>query len=441
MSLFPEEPKLDPETTRIVVVGCGVFGLSTILALTNKGYREIIGLDVSKVPSPRSAATDYNKMLRVEYANILYAKLSVEALRSWENDPLFKPYYKKVGRLVLSPYKEENKARLIYDKIGAENVKKLGVDQRIVELRSSSEIGRLIPGFKDNQLSNPLVARYKIDSALGESGKSLAGVYHECAKRGVKFIFGDGGHAIKIEEGKVIAKNGDVYLADKIIVSSGANTSALVDLNASVTAVGHFVSHVQLNDAQYDKYKKIPIFFSSEYGYFFPPDPKDHVIKIGHTFADARNFIKNPFNKAQTTSIPSYIHDAPTIVEEATKRLMNLVIPELAYNPVVNCTIGWTSLSYDENFIIDYATQSKSIIMCTGDSAHGYKFLPNIGKYIVKRMEGTLDHEHASAWRFRQATWSAMTVSERTERTSYDVRNVRHWIRGQPEPLPASAKL
>ncbi|VEU24350.1 DEKNAAC105488 [Brettanomyces naardenensis] len=422
--------ELDPETASIIVVGCGVFGLSTILELTKKGYKNVIGLDVNPVPSPRSAATDYNKMLRTEYANLMYARLSVEALESWEKDPLYQPFYKKCGRLVLSPYTEANKARIIYDKIGAENVKKLGVNQRIIELRSSEEIAKLIPAFKHNNLPNPLIARYNIDSALGVSGESLVAVYRESARRGAKFVFGEGGHVVKVEEGKVTAKNGHVYHADKIIVTSGANTPALVNLEDIVTAIGHFVSHVQLTNEEYEKYKDMPIFFSSEFGYFFPPDPKDHVIKIGHAFADARNSVKNPFNRDQITSIPEYVHDAPTIVKDATKRLMNLAMPDLANNPVVNCTIAWTSLSYDESFVIDYAPRSKSIVLCTGDSAHGYKFLPNIGKYIVQRLDGTLDQEHAIAWRYRHPVWGTRAVSERTQRDVYDVKNLRRWIKG-----------
>jgi len=429
MSLLRRQRTIPKKDSPIVVVGCGVFGLSTILELKKKGYTNVLGLDVSTIPTPRSAATDYNKMLRVEYASPLYARLAVEALKSWENDPLYKPFYKKTGRLVLSPFKKENQARIIYDKIGAENVKKLGVNQRIIKLNSGKEIAKLISEFRNNKLPDHLVARYNIDSALGESGKSLVAVYRECVRLGAKFVFGKGGHVVRVEEGRVYAENGEIYRADKIIVSSGANTSALVDMDHIVTAIGHLVSHVQLTEEEYEKYKNMPIFFSGELGYFFPPDPKDHVIKIGHTFADARNYVRNPFNEHQTTSIPSYVHDAPKDVEDITRQLMNLVIPELANNPIVNCTIAWTSLTYDENFVLDYLPKSDTIIACTGDSAHGYKFLPNIGKYIVQRLEDTLDDEHALTWRYREPLWNKKAVSGRTSRPSYEVKQIKNWIK------------
>lgn len=438
MSLIKRKHTVCDKNSPIVVVGCGVFGLSTILSLLQQGYNDVLGLDISSVPTPRSAATDYNKMLRVEYANPMYARLSVEALKSWENNPLYKDYYKKTGRLVLSPFKKANRARLIYDKIGAENVKRLGVNQRIIELKSGKEIGKLIPEFKGNKLPEHLIARYNIDSALGESGKSLEAVYHECVKLGAKFIFGEAGHITRIEEGRVFTDNGKMYRADKIIVCCGANTSSLVNMDHIVTAIGHFVSHVQLTDEQYERYKNMPIFFSGEIGYFFPPDPKDHVIKIGHTFADARNYVRNPFNKHQTTSIPSYIRDAPIEVKKVSTDLIKLIIPELANAPIVNCTIAWTSLTYDEGFVIDYLPRSDSIVVCTGDSAHGYKFLPNIGKYIVQRMNGKIDEEHALAWRYREPLWTKKAVSGTNQRPSYDVKKIRNWIKS---PCGFDAKL
>lgn len=431
--------KYPDKAAPIVVVGCGVFGLSTILELLKQGYTTVLGLDVASIPSPRAAATDYNKMLRVEYANIMYAKLSVEALGLWENDPLFQPYYHKNGRLVLSPYQEKNKCRLVFDKLGAENIQKLGCHQRIIELNSSKEVGDEIPQFGHNTMPDPLVARYNLDSAYGESSASLVGVYEECVKRGARFIFGEGGRVTKVKsDGSVHTAKGNSWRGEKVFICAGAYTPMLVDARDIVTAVGHFVSHVKLTDEQYLKYKEMPTFFSAEYGYFFPPDPKDHVLKVGHTYGDARYWTKNPFDPKQTISSPYYIDDAPGVVIEATRTLMNLVIPELADNPIINCKIGWTSVAYDANFLIDYVPDSTNVIACTGDSAHAYKFLPNIGKYIVQRMEGTLSSDYAEAWKYRRGDWTPKDVSERTPRQLFDITEIDDWVNGSA-PVNAQA--
>lgn len=66
--------KSDP----IVIVGAGVFGLSTALRLSEAGYTDITVLEKdSSVPSQFSAANDLNKIIRVEYENPFYTELSL----------------------------------------------------------------------------------------------------------------------------------------------------------------------------------------------------------------------------------------------------------------------------------------------------------------------------------------------------------------------------
>ena len=63
---------------RILIVGAGVFGLSTALELAQQGYKNIKVLDRgAEIPSPYSAGFDLNKIVRAEYEDPFYTDLAL----------------------------------------------------------------------------------------------------------------------------------------------------------------------------------------------------------------------------------------------------------------------------------------------------------------------------------------------------------------------------
>lgn len=74
-------------------------GSSTALHLLRSGYTpsNITVLDVYPIPSAQSAGHDLNKIMGIALRNAPDLQLSLEALDMWRNDPLFKPFFHKVG--------------------------------------------------------------------------------------------------------------------------------------------------------------------------------------------------------------------------------------------------------------------------------------------------------------------------------------------------------
>ena len=69
------------KTTSIVIIGCGTWGLSTALHLTNAGYTNVIVFDrASEIPSRYSAGYDLNKIVRPEYEDPFYTDLALVSL-------------------------------------------------------------------------------------------------------------------------------------------------------------------------------------------------------------------------------------------------------------------------------------------------------------------------------------------------------------------------
>lgn len=52
----------------ILIVGAGVFGLSTALELHNRGYSVSV-VDADRVPAELAASTDISKLVRADYGD------------------------------------------------------------------------------------------------------------------------------------------------------------------------------------------------------------------------------------------------------------------------------------------------------------------------------------------------------------------------------------
>lgn len=414
----------------VVVVGCGVFGLSAALELSQKGYK-VLALDPYPVPSPLSAGDDYNKILRVEYSDYLTALLAAEAIQLWEHLALYKPSFVKTGRLTLSP-QDSSSSRSHYERESLAVMQKVGIRQNIMKLTTSDQVAEQIPSFKDNNLPETFDASYNTDCGTGLSSQALKDAYSKAKESGVQFLFGDEGNVTHVATNEVKVASGHVYRANKILVTAGASTGLILPLDNQTKVFGSFVVHIQLTPEEYEKYKDIPIFFSAEHGYFFPPDKESRQIKIGVTTCDAYSTTAHPFEKDKELRAPRYTIDHPneTFPEAHTqdiKTLLNLVVPELADHQLVNLRTCWISDSCDSHFLIDESPRYKDVYVATGDSGHGFKFLPNIGKYIVQRMEGTIDEKLAEKWKWKDnpsfATGS--NAKSRYPRPHYDLENTK----------------
>ena len=421
-------------TYDVIIVGCGVFGLSTAIHLAKKGAR-VVALDAFPVPSPLSAANDYNKIIRIEYPDPLYMKLAVDALAKWETDPLYSKNFYKVGRLTLSPLQQDDESigRLNYEKKSLENIEKFGIKQNIIKINNPDDLSNLIPEFKSNALPDTISAAYNKNAGFAHSANSLRSAYEEAVRLGVTFRTGKSGHVIKVDDGEVLCESGDLYYGSKVLISMGAATGNLIDLQGQIKATGIFVTHIQLTEEESKKYRNLPIFFSAELGYFFPPDKETNVFKFVLTSCDAKNTITNPFNPEESISLPRYKtqFESDTIPEhtiEDAKQTLNLLLPELADKPLTDCKVCWLSDTTDSHFLIDKVPFFGNVYVACGDSGHGFKFLPNIGKYISQVLDGTIDADIKKSWSWkRYPTWKR-GVSSRVTRPNHEMKDINWYI-------------
>ncbi|KAH3670390.1 hypothetical protein OGAPHI_000905 [Ogataea philodendri] len=390
----------------LLVVGSGVFGLSTAIEAARKGY-SVVAIDKHSVPSPYSAAYDFNKIIRSEYDSPMYAKMSLDAMDIWTSDPKFSKTYFECGRLSICP--TSNAGRRKFDDTSIEVLTQLGKADKIRKYTDGETLKKDLECLKDCEFSENDVYVYNGRAGFAHAANALKAAYEIATDLGVKFVFGEAGEATKIieEDGKsyVLTKSGAKYTADRILVTCGASTGYVINMGGIQSASGVFVTHVQLTPEEAKKMQDIPIIFDAGLGYFFPPDLEKRLVKICVSGTAAAHTVDNPHAQGKV-SLPRYKKDSPTdtIPKHMTlqaRKLLGRYFPELAAKPFVDSKTCWLADSSNSDFIIDKVPDYKNVYVASGDSGHGFKFLPNIGQYILKLLDGQLDQEIVQKWKWR----------------------------------------
>lgn len=86
---------------------------------------------------------------------------------------------------------------------------------------------------------------------------------------------------------------------------------------------------------------------------------------------------------------------------EEVIRFLERTLPDLVHHKLFDIKLCWISDTPDSHFFIDRAPESTNTFVATGDTGHGYKFLPTIGRYISDRLEDQLDSECARLWAWK----------------------------------------
>lgn len=96
------------------------------------------------------------------------------------------------------------------------------------------------------------------------------------------------------------------------------------------------------------------------------------------------------------------IRQIPQTAANVIKSFVQEFLPELI-SCQVQTRLCWYTDSFDNHFVIDFVPGSEGLMVATGGSGHGFKFLPNLGAKVVDRIEGKTD-DLLHLWRWRSWT-------------------------------------
>ncbi|KAF4332238.1 sarcosine oxidase [Fusarium beomiforme] len=410
---------LSSKSSPIVIVGAGVFGLSTALHLAERGYTNVKVLD--KQPYHESqysydkgcdaASADINKIIRSAYGKeIWYQNLALDATAKW------KKWNEEIETGEIMP------PGLSSDTI--ENMANVGLRHTQIDLSKADDVDRAKKQGFDFALNafelKGNSGLLDIQSGFVYADKACRFALHKAQTLGVQFIFGEGkgkfSSFVENPESRITGvrtADGVVHPAELTVMACGGWTPSLItqlDNLCETTAGSVALFQLPPDKKLWDRFapENFPTWSynmrQGKYGglYGFARDTNG-VVKIGYRGTK----FTNPQTQADGSirSVPETrwteesIRQIPITGARVIKGFVKDFLPELAQCET-STRLCWYTDSYDNHFVIDFVPKKKGLMVATGGSGHGFKFLPNLGEYIVDRIEGR-QNEYLDLWRWR----------------------------------------
>ncbi|MDX1407774.1 MAG: FAD-dependent oxidoreductase [Saprospiraceae bacterium] len=388
-----------------IIVGAGVFGVSTALALRERGYAVGI-VNPGKIPHPLAASTDISKVVRMEYgSDTEYLCMAAESIRRWRewNLDLGETLYHEVGYLLLSgalitPESSSYEATSYFRVLEAGfTPERLTVEQRRARF----------PAIRHERYPD---AVYHAVGGFAESGRAVEAMTARARQMGVQVYEGHAVREIRIEKGLacgVQTSAGKTFSAGHVIVCAGNSTPYLVPgLTPFMHVTGHPVFHLKPSNPRMFEMGRFPVFaadIANSGWYGFPLHPREKVVKIANHGDGVR---------LHPELDPREVYEEDV---EALRGFLHHAIPDLADAPLVYTRRCCYTDTLDGHFWIDNHPEIGQLTVGSGGSGHGFKMAPVIGEMIADAALGG-DHRWSSRYRWR-------TLDEAT-RSQEEARNV-----------------
>ncbi|KAI0120420.1 putative fructosyl amino acid protein [Hypoxylon sp. NC0597] len=424
----------------ILIIGAGVFGLSTALALTKRpefASTSITVLDRSPeagvFPARDASSIDSSRIIRADYADPAYAALAAEAQAHWrKTDPSSlggEGRYTESGFILSAdngPMLREDGTLtpIAYAKKSWINAMALaqaeGRPMSSVRMMAGSR-----PLSKVTGLGKFADWGYLNEASGWADAEASMKWFHErvVATKRVKFINGTAESLETDDSTKRVTgarlKDGSVLSADLVIVAAGAWTPTLVDLSQQAVATGQVLGYIDLTEEEQEKLQKSPVILNLSTGLFMIP-PRNRVLKVArhaYGYLNPKPLSKPPLS-VPGSSKPSpslvsqpYTHlddenlSIPAEGEKALREAVRTMIPwpELQERPFSRTRLCWYTDTATGDWIIDYHPYWENVFVATGGSGHAFKFLPVIGDRVVDSIMDKCPKEFRDKWKWKAA--------------------------------------
>ncbi len=374
------------ESSHVVVVGAGIFGVASALALRARGHRVSI-VDPGPVPHALAESTDISKIARLDYgADETYTTLmerSLEAFRRY-NGRLPRPLFHETGVLFVS------RSPMAPGSFEYECFHMLTRRGHQLERLEATEIRRRFPAWQGQYVDG----YFNAQGGYVESSKFVAALLDEAVAAGVQLMVGEKIARIENEHGRVtgvVSASGQTLRADQVVIATGAwTTDLLPELSGALRSMGQPVFHLRPENPELFRPEVFPVFGAdiSRTGYYGFPINQDGVVKIAnHGIGRAMH--------------PESSERQVTPDEERSLRgFLAETFPSLSNAPIVYTRVCVYGDSRDEHFWISRHPDIEGLVVAAGGSGHGFKFGPVIGDLVADALFG-VDNQMLKKFRYR----------------------------------------
>lgn len=387
----------------VLIVGAGIFGVSTALELCERGYKTAV-LDPGPLPHPLAASTDISKAIRMEYGRDEQYMAMVEASldgwqrwnEEWGHEGLL---YHQTG---VTMFTQQPMAPGGFEYESYQMLLKRGHQP---ERLHADDIARRFPAWKPGAFVDGF---FHARGGFAESGRVVTAVINAAKAKGATFFEQTTVSELITESERVTGvrtEEGHTYTAAHVVIAAGTWTHLLLpELAPVMKSTGHPVFHLRPTNPELFTPPNFAVFTAdvARTGWYgFPLHPGERVVKIANHGVGQRLH-------------PRTDERVVTAQDEATFRaFLAATFPALADAPIVYTRRCLYCDTLDEHFWIDRHPELEGLTVAAGGSGHGFKFAPVLGQLIADAVEG-----EPNPWlpKFRWRTLSQETSGEEAAR-------------------------
>ncbi|BCS22655.1 NAD(P)/FAD-dependent oxidoreductase [Aspergillus puulaauensis] len=398
----------------ILIVGGGVFGLSTAQSLSERHPNsKITLLEASPtIPNPHGSSVDTSRIIRADYSNPTYSKLAAQATDLWRRTEWgHEGRYTQNGLLLVYP--DGDSTAKEYTTKSYHNVTELGEEAQL--LPTKADVLRAAPAYGESLNVAGGYVNWSSGWADAEAGVRFA--KEKLDKEGkVHFVTGEVSRLLfspkdnRTVTGVVLNNDKkEAITADLVILATGAWTASLIDLRGRAVSTGQAIAYMRISDEEQRLLENMPTILNFATGIFIIP-PRNNLLKIARHAYGYHNpkAVTVPSSTTSTgekmqVSLPEKGVPIPLEGEAAFRVALKQLLPTFADRPFVDTRICWYTDTPKGDFIVTPHPTYPSLFLATGGSGHAYKFFPVIGDKVVDALEGKLDPELRELWQWPEA--------------------------------------
>ena len=353
----------------LIVVGGGVFGLSTALEAGRRARRTLV-IDRRGVPNPIAASYGPSRKIRSTYLDPHYSRLAVEAMGAWREieAETGRELYVAIGNLNVS----DGQADAHLEALEA-NARRGGGKVRWLD---AADLRREFPQFRRGHR-----ALLEEEAGFLRATDCVDALRGLAERRGVRFATDEEAAVEQRDEGVEVRTAARTYRAPRAVVAAGGWSKRLFpELGGALWQCQQGIMYLDGVPAAFCRPDFVPYSGADTGFYGFPAEPG----RVG--FKLARHLVTDPIADPdfdRRTTPDGFVEAAAEFLRTwfgLDPRDYRATYDSCMYN-----------LSTSTDFLLDFHPDRPSVFLATAGSGHGFKFGSILGRIVMDRLDGIDD--------------------------------------------------
>jgi sarcosine oxidase/L-pipecolate oxidase len=406
----------------VLIVGAGTFGTSTAYHLSHqyKNPSRITIIDrwepMAPLSTKQAAAVDTNRIIRTDYESPMYCNLANEAIHPWFWNMAVQGHFHKTGWAVLDKQDGDfgDKVRKTFVERGGDYTRDVNVD----DLRKYDVLQDLCGGEEMGK------AYFNPEAGWCDAERATMAFLRVATNNGVNRVTGEVCELLLDNTNQrvtgVRTTSGETYTADKIVLATGAWTSALLSpveealqiseqdrIERQITAVGRISAYYTLSETETQSIinSKMPVVVIGGQVDIIPPRQPTRTLKVNDLQTEVVHSITTHSGSKITAPPRMDQANVPKDLVRESAEVMRKAMPHFtSTHKPSRWRICFDAVTPTEDWLLcpHSHPSMRNLIVATGGSFHSYKFLPVAGKYVAKVLKGeSCGEEKDRAWKWK----------------------------------------